>query len=84
MDRKEIIQTVEKFINENLAYTDDASPEIDQSLLQTGIIDSTGALELVEFLESTFEIRIKENEMVTNNLDSIDRIASFVERKIGG
>jgi acyl carrier protein len=81
MNNREIARTVEKFINENFVYADDARPDIGQSLLRTGIIDSTGALELVEFLESTFAIRIAEHEMVTQNLDSIGKMAAFVERK---
>jgi acyl carrier protein len=51
------------------------------SLIEAGFIDSTGVLELVGFLEEKFDIRISENELLPENLDSIDNILAFVERK---
>lgn len=45
------------------------------------MIDSTGVLELVGFLEETFEIRIQDDELVPENLDTIDSIVAFVARK---
>ena len=51
------------------------------SLLEMNIIDSTGVLELVGFLEETFEITIEDDELVPENLDSINRIADFINRK---
>ena len=53
----------------------------DESFLQSGIVDSTGMLELVAFLERTFSIRIADSELVPENLDSLARICAFVERK---
>jgi acyl carrier protein len=52
-----------------------------QSLIDSGIIDSTGVLELVGFLEEQFDIRIEDDELVPENLDSIDNIVRFVGRK---
>jgi acyl carrier protein len=51
------------------------------SLIEAGIIDSTGVLELVGFLEETYDIEITHAELVPENLDSIDRIVSFVHSK---
>ena len=51
------------------------------SLIKTGIIDETGMLEMVAFLESTFGIVIEEEDIVPENLDSIARAAAFVCRK---
>jgi acyl carrier protein len=51
------------------------------SLLKTGIIDETGMLEMVAFLESTFGIRIEEEDIIPENLDSIARVAAFVCRR---
>jgi acyl carrier protein len=51
------------------------------SLIEAGIIDSTGVLELVGFLEETYDIQIADTELVPENLDSIDRIVGFVEAK---
>ena len=51
------------------------------SLIEAGIIDSTGVLELVGFLEETYDIQIAEAELVPENLDSIDNIVGFVGAK---
>ena len=58
-----------------------ALPE-NASLLEAGIIDSTGVLELVCFLESTFGIEITDEEMLPENLDSLAAIHSYVQRKV--
>ena len=52
------------------------------SFLESGIIDSTGVLELIAFIESTYEVSIADEELVPANLDSIDRVSGFVERKL--
>jgi acyl carrier protein len=51
------------------------------SLIEAGIIDSTGVLELVGFLEETYDIEVTHDELVPENLDSIDRIVGFVHAK---
>ena len=56
--------------------------EGDTSFLQAGIVDSTGVLELVAFLEETFGIRVNDSDMSTDNLDSIDKVTRFVEAKL--
>lgn len=52
-----------------------------ESLIEAGIIDSTGVLELVGFLEETYDIQIADAELVPENLDSIDNIMGFVGAK---
>jgi acyl carrier protein len=54
------------------------------SFLQTGIIDSTGMLELVAFVEQKFGIKLDDSELVPRNLDSLDNLCAFVERKVHG
>jgi acyl carrier protein len=54
----------------------------DESFLDSGIIDSTGVLELVGFLESQYQIMIDDNELVPANLDSVERVVEFVRRKL--
>jgi acyl carrier protein len=51
------------------------------SLLNNGIIDETGMLEMVAFLEATFGVKIADDEIAPENLDSIARVAAFVCRK---
>ena len=53
----------------------------DQSFLETGIIDSTGLLELVSFVEQQYGISVGDRELVPENLDSLRNISSFVARK---
>jgi len=54
----------------------------DDSFLEEGIIDSTGVLELVSFLERNFEIKIQDRELVPDNLDSINKLVRFLEEKL--
>jgi len=54
----------------------------DQSFLETGVIDSTGLLELVSFVEDKYGIAIGDRELVPENLDSLRNISSFVARKL--
>ena len=71
-----------EFIAENFLFRADADISDDQSLLESGVIDSTGVLELIAFLESTYGISIADEEIVPENLDSIDSIASYLARKL--
>ena len=74
---------VRRFIGENFLFRDDGDAIThDQSLLDAGIIDSTGVLELVCFLETTFGIEVQDDEMLPENLDSIRAIANYVGRKL--
>lgn len=51
------------------------------SFLEQGVIDSTGVLELVEWLEDTFGISIDDDELIPDNLDSVDLINTFIQKK---
>ena len=74
---------VRRFISENFLFRDDGDAIThDQSLLDAGVIDSTGVLELVCFLETTFDIEVQDDEMLPENLDSIRAISSYVDRKL--
>jgi acyl carrier protein len=73
-----------QFIVENFLFGKEDPPlGADDSLLDRGIIDSTGVLELVGFLEQKYRITIQDEELVPDNLDSIDRLVRFVSRKMG-
>ncbi|HJX63359.1 MAG TPA: acyl carrier protein [Polyangia bacterium] len=74
---------VRQFITSNFYVADVASLADDASLLDRGIIDSTGVLELIEFIESTFGIKVEDAEMIPENLDSVARITTFIDRKKG-
>lgn len=55
----------------------------DESLLENGVIDSTGVLELVSFLQDRFGIRLEDDEIIPANLDSIDNLVGYISRKTG-
>ncbi len=56
----------------------------DDSFLEKGIIDSTGILELVAFVEDEFAIEVEDEELIPDNFDSIGKLAAYTEMKIGG
>jgi acyl carrier protein len=73
---------VRQFLAENFPLGEDPDQlPAEASLLEAGIIDSTGVVELVDFIESTYGIRVEDEELVPENLDSIRNIVAFVERK---
>ena len=71
-----------RFIVENFLFGQDQDLADSTSFLENGIIDSTGVLELVAHLEATYGIKVKDTELVPENLDSIDAVAAFLERKL--
>jgi len=78
----EIKRIVTDFIVTNFLFGDEQRlPGEEESLIDKGIIDSTGILELIGFLESTFEIQIADTETVPRNLDSIGNLMRFVSEK---
>jgi acyl carrier protein len=82
MDADEIQKRIREFIVETFLFGEDAEDlKDDDSFLETGLIDSTGILELIQFLEESFDIEIEDEEMIPENLDAIDRSTRFVERK---
>jgi acyl carrier protein len=74
-------EEIRKFITTNFYVADAAKLAEDASFLDQGIIDSTGVLEVVTFLEEKFGIVVADNEMLPENLDSLKNLAAFVERK---
>jgi len=77
-----VLGRVRAFIEENFLFREDLSHLSDSdSLLENGVMDSTGILELVAFLESEFSLQMSDAEIVPDNLDSIGAIAGYVERK---
>jgi acyl carrier protein len=74
-------QQIRDFVTSNFYVAEPAALEDRTSLLEHGIIDSTGVLEIIVFLENTFGISVDDSELLPENLDSIERIAAFVERK---
>ncbi len=73
---------IREFIVENFLFGSTDGLEDHTSFLDEGIIDSTGVLELVGFMENEFSIEVMDDELVPENLDSIDNIAEYLANKI--
>lgn len=74
---------IRQFIFENFIFEDDSEDILanDDSFLEKGIIDSTGILEVIMWMEDTFGVHTDDNELVPENLDSVNRLAEFIKRK---
>jgi acyl carrier protein len=78
----QIERQIRQFILSSFLFASEESAlKSDDSLLEQGIMDSTGVLELVAFLETQFGISVADNELLPENLDSVTRIVGFVSRK---
>jgi acyl carrier protein len=77
-------QKLRAFITENFYVTEPDRLGDEDSLLQQGIVDSTGVLEVVAFLEKDLGVAVDDTEILPENLDSIAAMAAFVERKRAG
>ena len=73
---------IKDFIIENFLFGHADNLQEDTSFLEEGIIDSTGVLELITFLEEQFSITVEDEELIPENLDSINNIVAFLERKM--
>ena len=78
-----IAQEIRDFVIANFLFGQDGVLVDDQSFLENGIVDSTGVLELVTFLEQRFGIAVADRELLPANLDSVQNAARFVARKLG-
>lgn len=76
------INKVREFVIENYLFGDSGQIEEDTSFLGSGIIDSTGILELVSFLEETYGISIDDEELIPENFDSLKNIDKFLHKKL--
>lgn len=80
---EDIKKDIKDFIIENFLFGDeDEIIENDASLMDNGIIDSTGVLELIAHVESNYSIKVENDEILPENLDSLDKIAQFVNNKM--
>jgi acyl carrier protein len=79
----EVTADVRAYVVDRFLFGQGAETLADEaSFLESGIVDSTGVLEIVMFLEQRFGIKVKDEELVPDNLDSIRNITAFVGRKL--
>lgn len=75
---------IKRFVLKNFLFTEDENAVADhESLIGKGIVDSTGILELISYLEETYGIQVAEDEMIPANFESIDNVTAFLGRKLG-
>ncbi|MBN1163402.1 MAG: acyl carrier protein [Candidatus Krumholzibacteriota bacterium] len=81
----EIKEKIKGFVIENFLFgSSDAAFNDDDSFLESGIIDSTGILEVVGFVEDEFDIEVKDEELIPDNFDSVDKLAAYIQQKTQG
>jgi len=74
---------IRQFIADQFLFGDDKKLGDDDSLLEAGIIDSNGILELINYLEERYGIKVNDDELMPENLDTIASIAAFLAKKAG-
>ncbi len=75
--------TIRQFIVENfLAGKDDPGFKNEDSFMETRVIDSTGIMELLEFVEEEWELSVDDSELTPENFDSVSKVAGFVQAKL--
>lgn len=84
MVETDTVQPVRAFVTENFLFGREDGLMDKDSFLESGIVDSTGILQLVAFLETTYAIRISDSELVPENLDSIHSVSVFLRGKLAG
>jgi acyl carrier protein len=82
MESAEVGKRIQNYLVENFLLGEKLSISPTTSLLGEGILDSTGVLELVTFLEQEFGVQVGDTEMVPENLDSLANLTAFVQRKL--
>ncbi len=77
-------EQISNFVVNNFLFGDRSRLQNDTSFLDSGIIDSTGILEVITFMEETFGTKVNDDELLPENLDSVDNIVSFIAKKKNG
>jgi acyl carrier protein len=81
LEMNEMREQVRTYLVDNFLFGDDSGLEDSTSFLESGMIDSTGILEIISFLEERFAIKVHDDELIPENLDSIGNIVGFLGNK---
>ncbi len=79
----DVSEVIRKFIISNYLFGQERTIQDEDSFLAEGILDSTGVLELVAFLEETYGITVEDEELIPDNLDSISNVTAYLSKKLG-
>ena len=80
----EYLENIKQFIIENFLFGEKQEINDNTNLLEKGIIDSTGIVELVSYLEETYNIIVEDEEIISDNFSTLSYITNFLENKIKG
>ena len=79
----EIKKEIHSYIKENILFDSADNPiSDDDSFMENGIIDSTGILELVSFIEQKFDFKVGDEDLVPDNFDSVNNLSDYIKKKI--
>jgi acyl carrier protein len=78
----QVRERLRQFVIQNFLFGRQNGLNDDDSFLENGIIDSTGVLELVAFLEETYGFRVENDELTTEHFDSINKVSAYVRSKL--
>lgn len=82
---KSVEKKIRTFIAETILFSDNGYPHADDtSFLEEGIVDSMGIMELVMFVDESFNIRVEDEELVPDNFDSVSKLAAYIRLKSPG
>jgi len=84
MQTESFVPLIRAFVIENYVFGQEMTFADSDSFLESGIIDSTGVLQLVTYLEETYGITVEDDELTPDNLDSVDSVAVYLSRKLNG
>ncbi len=84
MNRTDLTLEIYKFIVDNFMFGQADGLGYDESLLQRGVIDSTGVLELLTFLEENFKITVNDDEVIPANFETVSGLAIYIQSKLEG
>ena len=79
---EDIGQELKTFIQQNFIFDESADFGVEESLIGSGIVDSTGIMELITFVEDKYGLHIEDNELIADNFSSVAKISNFVVRKL--
>jgi acyl carrier protein len=83
MTTESVRSRIKDYIVENFVFEENGQLSDDQSLLKSGVVDSTGILELIAFAEDEFQVGFDDRELIADNFDTVNRMTACILRKLG-
>lgn len=77
-----LLEEIRTFIVDNFLFGDAGNLNNDSSFIKEGIVDSTGILQLVAFIQEQYRVVVEDEDLIPENLDSVNKVAAFVEGKM--